>query len=121
MLLTRSFARKMFGEQDPLGKKIQFRNKDYTVTGILKDIPVNSSFRFDVLIPDRPEFSRMMSEFIVLKEKVGIQSVKEKLLPEKFMVPSISIMISFRSRDCISIPGSFPMSLLYYGMAINTH
>ena len=84
MLLTRSFARKMFGEQDPLGKKIQFRNKDYTVTGILKDIPVNSSFRFDVLIPDRPEFSRMMSEFIVLKEKVGIQSVKEKLLPEKF-------------------------------------
>ena len=50
----------------------------------MKDIPVNSSFRFDVLIPDRPEFSRMMSEFIVLKEKVGIQSVKEKLLPEKF-------------------------------------
>ena len=85
MLLTRSFARKMFGEQDPLGKKIQFRNKDYTVTGILKDIPVNSSFRFDVLIPDRPEFSRMMSEFIVLKEKVGIQSVKEKLLPEKIL------------------------------------
>ena len=84
MLLTRSFARKMFGEQDPLGKNpIQkqrlYRNRNF------ERHSGQQFFRFDVLIPDRPEFSRMMSEFIVLKEKVGIQSVKEKIASGKIL------------------------------------
>lgn len=46
-LLTEEMARKFFGAEDPIGKVITVENRhlggDYTVTGILRDIPMNSS------------------------------------------------------------------------------
>lgn len=85
MVVTEHFARKVFGNQDPLGKEIPFWNEVYKVTGVLKDLPVNSSFSFDVLIPDRSDFSRSMTECLVLKKDANIQSVLDRLTEDKFM------------------------------------
>jgi hypothetical protein len=51
VLITEAIAKKYFGKQDPLGKSLIFYSDDnyampLTVTGVLKDIPVNSTLQF---------------------------------------------------------------------------
>ena len=52
IVLTESTAKTLFGQEDPLGKTVRFDNlNDLKVTGILKDLPNNSSFSFSYLVP----------------------------------------------------------------------
>jgi len=48
IVITESTAKSLFGNTDPMGKVITVDNKkEVKVTGILKDIPSNSSFQFN--------------------------------------------------------------------------
>ena len=50
IVLSESTARKYFGNEDPLGKIIILNNEhSMTITGIMKEIPGNSTFRFNML------------------------------------------------------------------------
>lgn len=50
VVLTETFARRFFGDEDPLGKFLKFDNQtDMQVTGVMNDVPPNSHFRFDFL------------------------------------------------------------------------
>ena len=52
IVLTESTARALFGNEDPLGKTVRFDNRnDLKVTGILQDVPANSSLQFNYLVP----------------------------------------------------------------------
>jgi ABC-type antimicrobial peptide transport system permease subunit len=52
IVLTEKLARRLFGPEEALGKVIQLDNKDnFTVTGVLKDLPNNTAFNFDYLLP----------------------------------------------------------------------
>ena len=54
IILTESIAKKYFGNEDPMGKIIRMNvngGTDYQVSGILKDVPANSHFKFNVIIP----------------------------------------------------------------------
>jgi ABC-type antimicrobial peptide transport system permease subunit len=52
IVITESTAKALFAEEDPLNKVIRVDNEhELKVTGVLKDIPANSSFEFDILIP----------------------------------------------------------------------
>jgi putative ABC transport system permease protein len=54
IVLTQSTAEVLFGKDEPVGKTVRFDNKDdLKVTGILKDLPANSSFQFNFLVPFR--------------------------------------------------------------------
>jgi putative ABC transport system permease protein len=52
IVLTESYAKKYFGNDNPIGQTIQL-NKKYplSVTGVIKDIPSNSHLTFDFVIP----------------------------------------------------------------------
>lgn len=54
IVLTESIAQKLFGNENPLGKTIQYTGgwgrDNYTVTGIAKDSPENTHLKFKVLI-----------------------------------------------------------------------
>ena len=55
IVLTETTAKKYFGNENPIGKTLEGlggRANDgaYTVTGVLKDLPQNSHFTFDVLM-----------------------------------------------------------------------
>ncbi len=51
-VITRSIAEKYFGENDPIGKVIQYDNRyDFKVAAVIEDIPVNSHFHFDLAAP----------------------------------------------------------------------
>ncbi|HVT86287.1 MAG TPA: ABC transporter permease [Chitinophagaceae bacterium] len=52
IVLTESSAKKYFGADDPIGKILQFnKNQELKVTGVCKDVPVNSHLQFDMVIP----------------------------------------------------------------------
>ena len=51
IVISESTAKIMFGEKDPMNQVIRFNNAtDLKVTGILRDVPKNSSFQFDFLV-----------------------------------------------------------------------
>ena len=52
IVITEDFAKALFGDQDPLDKIIKLDNKDnFKVTGVLKNLPPNTSFQFNYLLP----------------------------------------------------------------------
>jgi putative ABC transport system permease protein len=53
IVLTESTAKKYFGSDNAVGKVISFNNAPLKVTAVIKDIPGNSHFTFDFMIPLR--------------------------------------------------------------------
>ncbi|WP_316818364.1 ABC transporter permease [Pedobacter nyackensis] len=52
IVLTEGTAKLLFGTTDVLDKMVKYVNKiDLKVTGVIKDLPANTSLRFDYLIP----------------------------------------------------------------------
>ncbi|MBU1014519.1 MAG: ABC transporter permease [Bacteroidetes bacterium] len=95
IVLTASFSKKIFGDEDPMGKVIQVDNNfNFKVTGILKDVPENSSLQFVSLIPFiritdfMPENGNydingnwglhFFQSYILLKEGTDIENFRQK-------------------------------------------
>lgn len=52
IVLTESAAKKLFGNEEPMNKIVKFDNtENLVVTGIIKDLPNNTSFYFEYLVP----------------------------------------------------------------------
>ncbi|OMP77065.1 ABC transporter permease [[Flexibacter] sp. ATCC 35208] len=52
IVLTEKTAKSLFGHEEAMGKIIKIENKEnFTVTGILKDLPDNTRFNFEYLLP----------------------------------------------------------------------
>src|SRR6516164_6836204 len=50
LVITKEFAKKYFGDEDPMGKGIVYGRGNFKVTGIIDRIPDNSHFHFDAFI-----------------------------------------------------------------------
>ncbi|MEP6712719.1 MAG: ABC transporter permease [Ferruginibacter sp.] len=91
IVVTEKTAKKFFGsEQNVLGKTVRVDNKqDYTVTGVIKDIPQNSSLQFEWAAPfeiiyDQSPWlhswgNNSLSTYVELKPGVDAASVNKKL------------------------------------------
>ncbi|MES2419344.1 MAG: ABC transporter permease [Bacteroidota bacterium] len=52
VILTESFAKKLFGNEDPINKTVMLDNSDaLKVEAIIKDMPANTTIKFDYLMP----------------------------------------------------------------------
>jgi predicted permease len=51
VLLTQTKAKKYFGDKNPIGRTIRIDTINYRIAAVVRDIPANSSFRFDMLMP----------------------------------------------------------------------
>lgn len=52
VVVSENIAKKYFGNEHPLGKVFTVNNKyDFTVTGVMKNVPANSSLQFEILLP----------------------------------------------------------------------
>ncbi|MDC6404567.1 MULTISPECIES: ABC transporter permease [Maribacter] len=90
VLVTESLAKKIFGNQDPMGKMVKIENRDtFKVTGILKDIPPNTQFTFEFLIPwsyltqkgwdDEHWGNNSVATYVLLKDKTDPEKFSDKI------------------------------------------
>jgi len=90
IVLTEELAKKYFGESNPLGKSLTLENKmQFTVTGVLKDLPRNTLFTFEGLIPYSFLYeidavndhwgSNSIYTFVLLAKGSDINAVNKKL------------------------------------------
>jgi putative ABC transport system permease protein len=97
VVITQSTSKKLFGDQSPLGKDLIIEDYNFTVAGILKDLPENSIFKFDLLVSHlilkrmHPDLENMWwaggsMTFIKIYADQGIRSVKSDLaaVPGKY-------------------------------------
>lgn len=99
LMMTKSTATKYFGKENPIGKLVILSGTErepqtYEVTGVLEDLPENTTIKFDVLLSmknfpvDRLHWSWVWTQletFVLLREKADIEAVREKLtvIPKK--------------------------------------
>ena len=50
LVLTQSEAKKVFGEENPVGNTVNYETRDLTVTAVVEDIPSNSTIQFNALL-----------------------------------------------------------------------
>ncbi|WP_121355030.1 ABC transporter permease [Flavisolibacter nicotianae] len=90
MVVTETLAKKLFGDDNPVGKIVKLDNKEnFTVTGVLKDIPTNTRFKFEFLLPwsylrrngndDEYWGNNSVSNFVLLKENATIDAANNKI------------------------------------------
>ncbi len=90
IVVTETLAKKLFGEDEPMGKNILIDNKDnFTVTGVIKDLPNNTRFKFEALVPwaylrklgedDQNWGNNSTRTYVLLKQNASVQSINQKL------------------------------------------
>lgn len=51
IVISEETAKKYFGNEDPIGKVLKLNNEsNYTITGVMDDMPQNSHFRYDMIL-----------------------------------------------------------------------
>ncbi len=97
IILTEKLAKALFGKEEAMGKVIKVDNKDnFTVTGIAKDLPNNTRFDFEYLLPwsylvyrkenDSSWLNNSTRTYVLLKANATLASVapKMKVLKQKY-------------------------------------
>ena len=96
VVLTEETAKKYFGSTNAIGKVLLFDidKKPFIVTGVLKNIPSNSSFQFDILAPivaysevkkrSWNWFWLQVNTYIKLKDNVPVDAASVAKLESKF-------------------------------------
>jgi len=57
IVITKEMAEKFFSGEDPIGKLLTINNEnDFLVTGVIENIPPNSSFQLDMAVSFKPPF-----------------------------------------------------------------
>lgn len=101
MVVTESFAKKYFGNEDPYGETIRTASgKSFEITGIMKDIPNNSHLTFSALISkptesweDNPVLWGNFSiiTYLLLAEGTDVMVLQQKMkeMYDKYMEASL--------------------------------
>jgi putative ABC transport system permease protein len=91
VVITESMSRKYFGDDDPMGKILRLNNEtDFSVTGVVKDVPANSHFRFNMLrsfqtliadgdVRDDMWFDVRFYTYLLLDEHTDPRQLEQKL------------------------------------------
>ena len=92
IVLTENAAQRYFGDEDPLGQRLQMEGEhDLTVTGVMQNVPENSNFTFDVLLslstrlekldPNRAEQwdNFGYQSYVLLSDQANVSNLESKL------------------------------------------
>ncbi len=90
VVLTESYAKSLFGDEDPIGKSVRIDSVNQVdVQAVMKDIPSNSSFRFDMLLPfeyakiigyvDDNWSNNSISTYVLLKDGASLTAFNTKI------------------------------------------
>lgn len=90
IVLTEKLAKTIFGDEDPVGKILKLDNTDnFTVSAVVKDVPSNSAFEFEFLIPwaymrmkgwdDDFWGNNSIATYVLLKQSAFLASIEPKI------------------------------------------
>ena len=90
VVVTEEFAKKLFGTESPIGKIVKVDNADsFKVTGVLKDLPQNTQFTFEFLMPwaylhqkgwdDENWSNNSIATYVLLKEGTNYKTFSKKI------------------------------------------
>ncbi|MBB1284242.1 ABC transporter permease [Flavisolibacter sp. BT320] len=90
IVVTEKLAQKLFGNEEPMGKVVRIDSADqFTVTGVLKDLPNNTIFNFEYLLPwnyrtklgwsDSSWGNNSVQTYVLLKPNVSQAAFDEKI------------------------------------------
>lgn len=90
LVVTESFAKKMFGDAPAVGQVLTMDNREsFKVSGILKDLPLNSEFNFEYIIPwsfvkqrgwdDEFWSNNSVGTFVLLEEGTNYEAFSQKV------------------------------------------
>ncbi|MDR2919899.1 MAG: ABC transporter permease [Tannerella sp.] len=65
IMISQSMAQKIYGTNDPIGKGLINEGRLYEISGVFQDLPHNTSFQFEWLIPFRILFQDVSEKFTV--------------------------------------------------------
>ena len=101
ILITQAIANKYFGNEDPVGKTLNLKDKNqlFKITGVIADLPVNSHFHFDLFgsmetLPEAKLPTWLASNYhtyLVLQKDYDYKKLEAKLpqVIDKYMGPLI--------------------------------
>jgi len=119
-VISQSSAKKIFGNTDPIGQmvKVGTDTSYYKVSGIMEDLPENSSFEADILASflssrranDGNWLSNSFETYVLLKDGTDPDEVDQKFMPllEKYIGPLLEQYLN------ISLQEFFDQGNLYY-------
>ncbi len=118
IVLTESAATRYFGQEEPLGKILKTESRSYMVSGVIKDVPANSHFHFELLISLddlRQQYpsvdGRVASNFysyVKLKENDALPELKEKAKKDIWQLLGYTV-----SGDSSNIPEGYYAELKF--------
>src|SRR6185437_14276777 len=93
LVITESFRRKFFSNQNPVGKIIYsvpvYNDKpgSYVITGVIKDLPSNSVFRSEAIVVNKPRNEELYKQqggtlsenYVLLKRGTDVQKFTNKV------------------------------------------
>ena len=116
VVLTSKTSKVLFGNESPLGKDLTIGDYSFTVTGVLKDLPENSIFKFDLLVSHLimkkmyPDLQNMWwgggaITFVKTYPNQNVTSIKASLdlIPEKYFPDFLQGRESFDIQSLKSI------------------
>ena len=108
MILTEKYAKKYFGNHDPMGQKmiVEADSVLYTVTGVVQNVPDNSHLKFDMLasmssFPGQANnqnwLNHNFSTYIVIKEGTDIKALEDKFqgMVTKYVGPQLQQILGY--------------------------
>jgi putative ABC transport system permease protein len=82
-IITADYARKIFGDRDPIGQEIKVTASDvktYTIKGVVAKLPSNSSITFDLILPNNSgSYDRSGADFLLVNKKFNQEEFVKKI------------------------------------------
>lgn len=112
VLLSEKMAMKYFGENDPVGKILTLYDRhDFTVTGVFKDMPNNSHFTMDIILPYETYFllggnsithwgGNFSYTYLLVKESAIVSEIENKFksIYDKYVFAGWDIPDKYKTR-----------------------
>jgi len=119
VVISEKMAKNFFGSTDVVGELLLAGRKELTVTGVMKDMPHNTSFKCEAFVSLIPEDEDDWSEWgfsilFQLKEGTDKVIVEAKAAEIEFVAEIIKKLNEFKNAENIKID-LIPLSQLHYG------
>lgn len=133
IIITKETAKRFFGEESPLGKKLQWYSGVYTVEAVVK-LPKNTLLQFEALIPSEIVYDSGM-QFIMLKKHERMtaslkeqlsgylssqQETKNKIIPQKLADMHLHTPTGIKGKDSYGVKFKYGnyAQIIYFSAAV---